>query len=295
MTPLESFDSFRRTSPPKLKPRRRYGCSSRSVGATSESCSTQMTSHRTWLASSSSTMPLASETRSKSNDLDRPAGFSCSATRPIAVRRFRLRGPLDEKDPRGSPISVQELDRGADELVLTGFHIPQIETLDDHHVRSEECLVDGIALLLGALRLDREVVDSDEPDSVRDAPSRGTRVDRCEVACEWCVRIAPAGAIAGLEQDPLGPGRELRAIKPFPRDMSRFVEGNDDAGTDEGVDRQLIRRVPALQEVERGIDVCSSVIADGHDRNVCGVASCDAAERLDLWSRLAGPADHVRP
>src|SRR6267142_967297 len=70
-----------------------------------------------------------------------------SATRPIAVRLFRLRGPLDEKDPRGGPISVQDLDRGADELVLTGFYIPQIETLDDHDVRSQQRLVDGIALL----------------------------------------------------------------------------------------------------------------------------------------------------
>src|SRR5437899_9750000 len=70
-------------------------------------------------------------------------------------------------------------------------------------------------------------------------------------------------------------------------------ERDDPARSDERIERQLIDRVPALDEVERRIDVCPGVITEGDDRDVVRVAMRDPLQWLDPRGRLARPSHHV--
>ena len=91
------------------------------------------------------------------------------ATRALVIARSKRRGAwamslmsvprtsaLDEEDSRGSTVTAFELDRTARELVVSGPHLAQVETLDDHDLRAEERLVRGITFLLRSLRLGHE-------------------------------------------------------------------------------------------------------------------------------------------
>src|SRR2546426_4384959 len=138
------------------------------------------------------------------------------ATRALVIARSKRRGAwpmsptsaprtsaLDEEDSRGSTVTAFELDRTAGEVVLAGPHVLQVETLDDHDLRAEERLVRGIPFLFRSLRLDREVVDTDELHAAVDAPARRGAVEGDEIPVERLYRLAPALAVARLEQDPL--------------------------------------------------------------------------------------------
>src|SRR5687767_5216616 len=130
---------------------------------------------------------------------------------PVCAVSARPASALDEEDSRGSTITAFELDRAACEVVLARRHVLQVEALDDHDLRSQQRLVCGIALLLGALRFDREVVDTDQLHAAVDAPAGGGAIESHEVAVERLHRLAPALAVARLEEDPLGIGRHAAA------------------------------------------------------------------------------------
>src|SRR5439155_7541899 len=66
---------------------------------------------------------------------------------PMSTASARRTSALDEEDSCGRTVTAFELDRAADEVVLAGPHVFQVETLDDHDLRAEERLVRGIALL----------------------------------------------------------------------------------------------------------------------------------------------------
>src|SRR2546422_9980354 len=70
-------------------------------------------------------------------------------------------------------------------------------------------------------------------------------------------------------------------------------ERDDPARSDERIERQLIDRVPALDEVQRRIDVCPGVITEGDDRDVVRVAMRDPLEWLDPRGRPARPRHPV--
>ena len=75
--------------------------------------------------------------------------------------------------------------------------------------------------------------------------------------------------------------------------MTLSVESDDSTWSDERVKRQLVDGVPALDEVERRIDVCPGVISERDDRDVVRVALRDPFEWLDPRGRLARPRHHV--
>src|SRR5688572_15783518 len=188
------------------------------------------------------------------------------ATRVQVIARSKRRGAspvraasalpasaLDEEDSCGSTITAFELDRAACEVVLARRHVFQVEALDDHDLRSQQRLVSGIALLFGALRLDREVVDTDQLHAVIDAPARGGAIERHEVAVERLHRFAPALAVARLEEDPLGIRRHAAAFEPRGADVAGAVELDDPARPHQRVDGKLVDGRRALDEMARWI------------------------------------------
>src|SRR6267143_6064889 len=156
---------------------------------------------------------------------------------------------LDQKHACRSTVSAEELDRGADQLVLTRDDPGKVETFDDHDVRTEQGLVHRIPGFLRTLRLDREIVDADDLHPVLNAPSGRARVDRREVAGELRVLIAPTRAVRRLEEDPLRSRRQLRAIKPLAGDVARSVERDNRAWTDQRVEGELVGGVAAFKKV----------------------------------------------
>src|SRR5438309_695718 len=225
----------------------------------------------------------------------RPTCARCATVtcRWYAVRPAVRVSSLDEEDTRWRAVSALQLQRPAHEVVVARLDGTQIEPFDDHHVSPEERVVDGIASLLRTLWLDREVVDAHELDGVRDSPLRGAGIDRAEVACERRARIGPARAVAGLEEQPPGVRRDPRAVEPLGGDMSLTLVLDDATRPDEGVERQRIDRVAALDEVDRRVDVGSGVIAERYQRHVRAVAARGPPPRLDPRSGLARPGDHV--
>src|SRR5712692_3221353 len=229
------------------------------------------------------------------------------ATRVQVIARSKRRGAwprsmtsaprtsaLDEEDSCGSTVTAFELDRAASEVVLAGPHLAQVETLDDHDLRAEERLVRGIPLFFRPLRLDREVVDTDELHASVDAPACRGAVERHEIPVERLYRLAPALAVARLEEEPLGRRGHARALEPGRADVAWAVEAEDAARAHERVDRKLIDGGRALDEVHRRIDVRPGVIAEGHHGDVRGVALRDAPQRRDLRAVLARPGRHAR-
>src|SRR6185503_1423022 len=116
-----------------------------------------------------------------------------------------------------------------------------IESLDDHDARPEQGVVRGIASLLGALRLDRQVVDPDEQHATLDAPLRRRRADRDDVPGEVVLRVAPERAVAGLEEDAWRFRLADGPLEPLAGDARVAVIRNDCARADERFERQLIR------------------------------------------------------
>src|SRR3989475_4522529 len=214
---------------------------------------------------------------------------------PMSVASAPRWSALDEEDSRGSTITAFELDRSAGEVVVAGPHVLEVETLDDHDLRAEERLVRGITFLLRSLRLDREVVDTDELQAPVDAPARRGTVERDEIPIERLHGLAPALAVARLEQDPLDARGHAGALEPGGADMARAVEGDDATGSHERVDRKVIDRARALDEMHRRIDVRPGVVAEGHHGHVRGIALRDAPQRRDLRAVLARPGRHARP
>src|SRR5438093_9061247 len=187
---------------------------------------------------------------------------------PVSLTSAPRTSALDEEDSCGSTVTAFELDRATDEVVVARPDIPQVETLDDHDLRPEERLVRGITLLFRPLRLDREVVDTDELHAAVHAPAGRGPVDRHEVAIERTGWLAPTLAVARLEQDPLGGRGHAGALEPGGADVTRAVEADHATGAHERVDRQLIDRAGALDEVHRWIDVRPGVIAECQHRDV---------------------------
>src|SRR5687768_14950471 len=188
------------------------------------------------------------------------------ATRVQVIARSKRRGAspvraasalpasaLDEEDSCGSTITAFELDRAACEVVLARRHVLQVEALDDHDLGAQQRLVCGIALLLGALRLDREVVDTHEHHAAIDAPAGGGAIQRYEVAVERLHRLAPARAVARLEEDPLAIGGHAAAFEPRRTDVAGAVELDDPAWPHERVDRELVDGRRALVEMDRWV------------------------------------------
>src|SRR2546428_8892725 len=70
-------------------------------------------------------------------------------------------------------------------------------------------------------------------------------------------------------------------------------ERDDPARSDERIERQLIDRVPALDEVERRIDVCPGVITEGDDRDVVRVAMRDPLQWLHSRGSVSPPSPPV--
>src|SRR5438105_868479 len=230
------------------------------------------------------------------------------ATRVQVIARSKRRGTwpmsmaseprwsaLDEEDSRGSTVTAFEFDRAAGEVVFAGPHVPQVETLDDHDLRAEERLVRRITLLFRSLRLDREVVDADELHAAVDAPARRGAIERNEIPVEGLDGLAPALAVARLEQDPLDARGHAGPIEPRGADVARAVEDDDATGSHERVDRKVIDRARALDEMHRRIDVRSGVIAEGQDGDVRGIALRDTPQWRDPRAVLARPGRHARP
>src|SRR5437773_3846401 len=251
-----------------------------------------------WRASSAVGMRITATSRSSPKMRMRSRRVT-SGRCVMAISRWYVSGPVesafDQEHSCRRAVAVLDLEGSAHEVVDARTDATEVEPLDDHDARSEQRLVDRISGFLGALRLDREVVDPDELDPMRDAPRRRARVDRGEVAGERPRWVGPAGAVACLEEQPLGPRRDARRAQPLVRDVALLGELEDAGWSDEGVERKPVRGVPALDEVERRVDVCPGVVAEGHDRDVRGVALADAAQRLEPRSGLAGPGHHVRP
>src|SRR5439155_24035002 len=125
---------------------------------------------------------------------------------------------------------------------------------DDHDLRAEERLVRGIALLFRPLRPDREVVDADELHAAVDAPARRRAIERDEIPIEGLHGLAPALAVARLEQDPLDARGHAGALEPRGADVARAVEADDATGSHERVDRKGIDPARPLDEIHRWID-----------------------------------------
>src|SRR5712692_1631085 len=212
----------------------------------------------------------------------------------MAIRESYLL-PLDQEHPGRCSIAARDLERCAQQVVGAGTHVAEVETFDDHDAGTEERVVRGIAGLFRALRLDREVVDADEAHAAIDAPPRGRRVHRDDVAGEVMGRVAPQLAVARLDEEPRRVSGYPRALEPFAGDVLRAAVAQYDARPDERVDRQLLDGVPALDEVDRRIDVCAGVVAEREERDVGRVALRDAAQRCERRPRLAAPRGHIRP
>src|SRR6266850_3625297 len=85
---------------------------------------------------------------------------------------------LDEEHSRGRAVGAADLHGRAHELVGAGLHRAQVQAFDDDDTGAEERVVGRVPGLLGALRLDGQVVDPDKPYGVLDTPARRGRADR---------------------------------------------------------------------------------------------------------------------
>src|SRR5438093_5611963 len=202
---------------------------------------------------------------------------------------------LDQEDSSRGAVTIQDFQRSTDQFVGARFDGPEIERFDDHDVRGEQRLVDRISRFLRPLRFDGEIVDPDELYAVIDAPLRGTRVERGEVAREWGIRVAPSIAVARLEEDPLGPFRDSGTVEPRSGDVTGAFVLDDATRSDQRIEWEFVDGVSALDEMKGRIDVGTDVIAECDDRDVVGITAGDSFERLDPRRWLTGPRDHVGP
>lgn len=67
----------------------------------------------------------------------------------------KRRSTFDQEDAGWSAVAIQDLERGADDLVAARSDVPKVEPLDDHHVRAEQRNVRGMTDLLRTERLHR--------------------------------------------------------------------------------------------------------------------------------------------
>src|SRR5437588_576011 len=194
----------------------------------------------------------------------------------VLARAYEKQGFPEEEDAGRRAFGPLELQRRADQAVLAGLDLAQVEALHRHHPGAEQ---DVVRFLVA----DRQVVDADEPDAALDERPRRLAVERDEVLRE---RVAlPQAAVRGLEEHPLGAARHRLRVEPV----------HDHAGADEHVERQRLDARPAVDEVERRVDVRPAVDAEVEPAEVHDVALRDRAHALEPHLRVAGVRDHPRP
>src|SRR5439155_25013243 len=101
--------------------------------------------------------------------------------------------PAHQDSSRRGAVGSDDAERQADELVAARADRTQIETFDGHDAGFEQHLM---RLLIS----DREVVDSDEPDTPLDEQLRGAPVEQRELFGELVAR--PELRVWRLEQKP---------------------------------------------------------------------------------------------
>src|SRR6266700_1395284 len=193
---------------------------------------------------------------------DPPASGRCPTARgPSGAPAGRSLRLYQKHASRGA-ISIFDFQWRADKLVVAGLDASQIERLDDHDASAQQSVMDGISRFLRPLRFYGEVVDTDELYVVIDAPCGGARVERRKVPCERRPWIAPARAIARLEEHPLGARGNSRSVEPLAGDVLGSFVRDDPARSNERFEWQLVDGVPALDEVKWRVDVGPGVISE---------------------------------
>src|SRR6266540_1027512 len=177
----------------------------------------------------------------------------------------------DEEDARRCAVRADELQRGADQLVLARLDAAKIEAFDRDDACAEQRAVRGLVS-------DRQVVDADKANPLRHDSARRRLVERAEVFDEGIPR--PQLGIRRLEQHSLS---AIRHADPF----------DDDAVSDEHVEWQLLRGGGAVEEVQGCVDVRAGVDSELEPADVREGAVGDRADAFQLDGRVARVRDHA--
>jgi hypothetical protein len=172
-----------------------------------------------------------------------------------------------------------------DEVVFAGVDGAEVEAFDDGDAAAEQDDVGAEGG--GAELLDGEVVDADKFDSVVGEELGGIGREECEIAMEVRVNHPGIDAVAGAEEDAFGaaPGVAIELVGGDGDDLGINVD--DEGGTHEGGERDLVYGGASADEVHGRIDVGAGVGADGVSGEVERVAAIHVIDEVELDGGVA--------
>lgn len=184
-----------------------------------------------------------------------------------------------------------EFEGKADQLVVAGFDVGEVEAFDHPDAGTEHDLMGFDAVFVEAA--DAEVVHADGHDALIDEILRRVGAEGDEVFVEL-VHGPASRRIARLEEHPLAAG-EPELFEVIRGDLILAVELEDAAAADHRLKRHLLHRHAIGDEVAWRVHVRAGVGAHGEVGQIAHRAVFHAVHAGDLALGIAGPMNHAVP